>query len=69
MINRPETADTEGIVIICKNCGQRFYAAYRIIADDVIEIAEYVRQGHIVAKVLPGVTVYGCTCARKLKAR
>ena len=68
MINGAETSKPEGIAITCKQCGRRFYAVYGITADDVLDIAEHVRQGHIVSKVLPGVTVRGCVCGRIMKA-
>ena len=54
------------IVVFCRGCGAPFYAVSRITDDDVLEIAGYAAQGHLVAKTNKA-TVQGCTCPGKSK--
>ena len=49
------------IVIYCKGCGALFYAVNQITSDDVLEIVNYARQGHHVAKTNSATTQL-CTC-------
>jgi len=49
------------IVIHCKGCGALFYAVSRITPDDVLEIVEYAKQGHQVAKTNMA-TTERCSC-------
>jgi len=49
------------IAIFCKGCGALFYAVSRITEDDVLEIAAYAAQGHLVAKTNEA-TTSKCQC-------
>jgi len=59
------------ISIHCKNCGAMFYANYRILAEDVLDIVEYAKEGHEV-RVTDAATVKAtfqrCLCLHQNQA-
>lgn len=56
----------DAIVIYCRDCGALFYAASRPEPADILEIVDYAKQGHQVAKVDAAVVrAEFCTCRCK----